>query len=128
MLALNDDRWQFLTTFFGEAQALPLVISEWLLALGTDQESTIYYGDLFDTFLHQATITNAAFAIVPWLIHICQQKHTNLQVEYLTDVALVEANRLTSGVYFNRDGTEPYPGYSIPTRGIMLSIFPILRW
>jgi hypothetical protein len=64
---------------------------------------------LFDVFLHQVTITNAAFAVVPWLVHICQQGSTRFQVEYLTDVALVEANRLKHGAYYHRKGTQAYP-------------------
>jgi hypothetical protein len=34
-----------------------------------------------------------------------------LQVEYLIDVALVEANRISHGVYGNREGTEAYPAW-----------------
>jgi hypothetical protein len=80
-----------------------------LEAIGSDQENAIYYEDLFDLFLHQATITNAAFAVVPWLVYVCKKGITKFQVEYLTDVALVEANRLKYGVYSNRKGTEEYP-------------------
>lgn len=109
MLPLDDDRWGCLTTFFGEPEDVPKVLREWLLSIGSDQEDTIYREDLFDLFLHQATITNAAFAVVPWLVHVCKKGDTRWRVEYLTDVALVEANRLKRGIYFNREGTEPCP-------------------
>lgn len=109
MLALDDRRWGYLTTFFGEPEDVPKVLGEWLLSIGSDQEDTIYREDLFDLFLHQATITNAAIAVVPWLVHVCMNYDTRWRVEYLTDVALVEANRLKYGVYANREGTEPYP-------------------
>ena len=109
MLSLNDDRWRFLTTFFGKPDELPTVIGEWLASIGSDQEQTIFYRDLFDLFLHQATITNAAFAVVPWIVDVCKKGETKYEVEYLTHVALVEANRLKSGLYFNRQGTEEYP-------------------
>jgi hypothetical protein len=46
---------------------------------------------------------------VPWLVHICKEGVTKFQVEYLTDVALVEANRLKYGVYHTCEGTEAYP-------------------
>jgi len=64
---------------------------------------------LLHLFLHQATITNAAFAVVPWLVDVCAKYQSRFQVEYLTDVSLVEANRLKHGVYFNRHGTEVFP-------------------
>ena len=109
MLPLDDEKWKDLTTFFGESENLPLVLGKWLEAIGSDQESIIYSEELFDLFLHQVTITNVAFAVVPWLVNVCKQGSTEFQVEYLTDVALVEANRLKYGVYCNREGTEEYP-------------------
>jgi len=111
MLSLTDDRWPLLTTFFGDPQDLPRVLSEWLASIGFDQERTIYHRDLFNLFLHQGTITNAAFAVVPWLVHVCATRETRFAVEYLTDAALVEANRLKSGVYWNREGTERFPDW-----------------
>jgi hypothetical protein len=60
-------------------------------------------------FLHQGTITNAAFAVVPWLVDVCKRQPTKHHVKYLTDVALVEANRLKHGVYFNHKRTEENP-------------------
>jgi hypothetical protein len=109
MLPLDDARWACLTTFSGKPEDVPQVLREWLASVGTAQEDTIYGRDLFDLFLHQATITNAAFAVVPWLVDICNKRETPYRVEYLTDVALVEANRLQYGVYYNRKGTEAYP-------------------
>jgi hypothetical protein len=114
MLPLDDEKWRCLTTFFGEPENLPAVIKKWLEAIGTDQEITIYYQYLFDLFLHQVTITNAAFAVVPWLVHVCREGITKFQSEYLTDIALVEANRLKYGVYYNREGTEAYPEWLMP--------------
>jgi hypothetical protein len=109
MLSLDDDRWERLTTFFGSGKELPSVLNQWLASIGSDEEATIYGRDLFDMYLHQATITNAAFAEVPWLVDVCKKRRTKHRVEYLTDVALVEANRLKYGVYFNREGAEEFP-------------------
>ncbi len=112
MLPLDDDRWQQLTTFFKEPKDIPKILEEWLASVGFDQnEAKIYYDILFDIFLHQTTITNVAFAIVPWLLHVCRTRDTRLRATYLTDIALVEANRLTHGVYYNREGTEKYPNW-----------------
>ena len=109
MLPLDDDKWKRLTTFFGEAENLPSMINGWLESIGSEQEETVYFRDLAELFLHQATITNAAFAVVPWLLHVCKEGVTKFQVEYLTDIALVEANRLKYGLYYNREGTEEFP-------------------
>src|SRR5262245_19789532 len=109
MLPLHDHRWGELTTFFGEPEKLPVVLREWLASIGGDEEETIYRRDLFDQFLHQGTITNAAFAVVPWLVDVCHRGRTSYRLEYLTDVALVEANRLKYGLYCHREGTEQYP-------------------
>ena len=109
MLPLADERWGQLTTFFGKPENVPKVLGEWLASIGFDQEETIYQRDLFNLFLHQGTITNVAFAIVPWLVDVAKNGTTTYQVEYLADVAHVEANRLTRGLYFNREGTEETP-------------------
>jgi hypothetical protein len=114
MLSLDDDRWERLTTFFPSPKDLPKVLGRWLASIGTEEEQTIYGRDLFDLFLHQATITNAAFAVVPWLVDVCKKCKTKHRVEYLTDVALVEANRIKYGVYFNRKGTEENPQWLMP--------------
>lgn len=111
MLPLDDPRWGQLTTFFGEPEDLPKVLDEWLASIGFDQEATIYQRDLFNFFLHQATITNAAFAVVPWLVDVCKKCETRYRVEYLTAVALVEANRLKHGVYWHREGTDVAPDW-----------------
>ncbi len=112
MLPLDDDRWQQLTTFFKEPKDIPKILEEWLASVGFDQnESTIYHDDLFDIFLHQTTITNVAFAIVPWLVHVCRTRDTRFRATYLSDVALVEALRIKFGVHDNREGTEKYPDW-----------------
>jgi hypothetical protein len=109
MLPLDDDRWGQLTTFFEEPKHLPKVLRTWLESIGLNHEEGIYNRELFDLFLHQATITNAAFAVVPWLVQVCKEGRTNLRGQYLIDVALVEANRLEYGVCGNRRKTAPYP-------------------
>jgi hypothetical protein len=60
-------------------------------------------------FLHQGIITDAAFAVVPWLVEVCKKGETRFRVEYLTDLATVEAYRLTSGLHWHSEGTEEYP-------------------
>ena len=74
MLQLNDLRWKELTSFFGEAADIPVAIDKWLVSVGSENEEEVYDEDLFDLFLHQMTITNAAFAIVPWMMHVCANR------------------------------------------------------
>jgi hypothetical protein len=109
MLALDDRRWKDLRTFFGKPADLPKVLEAWMRVIGSAVEYRFYCQEVLDMFLHQATISNAAFAVVPWLVDVCKQRSTVWQMEYLTDVALVEANRLTYGVYTRRAVRDPYP-------------------
>lgn len=44
-----------------------------------------------------------------WLVHVCAEGKTKFQIEYLTDVAVVEANRLKHGLYCHREGTDAEP-------------------
>jgi hypothetical protein len=48
---------------------------------------------------------------VPWLVHVCEEGKTQLQIDYLTHVALVEANRLAHGAQGKQSGTEQYPDW-----------------
>jgi hypothetical protein len=114
MLQLNDPRWKELTSFFGEPADIPAAIDKWLASVGTKTEKEVYFEDLFELFLHQMTITNAAFAIVPWMMHVCARQDTKLRMIYLTHIGAVEAGRIEHGVYYNRDETEECPEWLMP--------------
>lgn len=111
MLPLSSPRWSELDTFFGKPEQVPVVLREWVDAIGFDQEQEIYSRDLFDLFLHQGTITNVAFAVVPWIVEACRHAVPTHRAQYLADVALVELNRLTHGVHFVRDGGIAEPDW-----------------
>ena len=91
------------------------MIEEWLKSIGKESEEDVYVEGLFEIFLHQLTITNAAFAIVPWLMHACAQPETKCRFGYVTDIGVVEANRIEHGLYYNREGTEEYPLWLMPS-------------
>lgn len=114
MLPLDSPRWSELDTFFDRPDKVPKVLAEWLDAIGFDQEMTIYLRDLHELFLHQATTTNVAYAIVPWLVNNLSRSELHNQASYLTDVGFVELRRLTVGVYFVRDGGEAEPSWLMP--------------
>lgn len=109
MLPLDDPRWQELHPFFGRPEDVPGMLADWWQAIGTDYEELLYTRDLFDLFLHQGTITNLAFAIVPWLVAAATTEGSRQPVRYLTDVALVEWRRLHNGPYAppGRPGEPP---------------------
>lgn len=108
VLALDSPRWAELDTFFREGESVPRLLAEWIDAIGFDQESTIYR-QLFQLYLHQGTITNVAFAVVPWLVSQLCRCDPHQQADYLSDIGLVEFRRLTGGVHFLRAGGESEP-------------------
>lgn len=119
MLALESNRWLELTTFVGKPIDSPRRVSEWLAAIGTEKEKQIYRDKLCDWFLHQSTITNLAFAVVPWIVQVVDygkavDERAERNADYLIDVALVEMNRLSCGVHFTREGTEAVPQWLMP--------------
>jgi hypothetical protein len=109
MLPLDSPRWSELDVFFGESEQAPIVLKKWIDAIGFDQERTIYERGLYQLFLHQGTITNLAFAVVPWIVEHCRHAEISNRMEYIADVALVELNRLTCGVHYVRDGGDTEP-------------------
>lgn len=111
MLALDSPRWSELDTFFDSPEKVPKVLAEWVDAIGFDLEMTIYLRDLHELFLHQATTTNVAYAVVPWLVNNLSRSELYNQASYLTDVGWVELRRLTGGVKFLRDGGEAEPSW-----------------
>jgi hypothetical protein len=112
MLPLDSPHWQELDPFFGKPEAVPKVLGEWWRAIGTDFEELIYARDLFDLFLHQGTIRHVSFAVVPWLVAAVTEAGSRRAAKYITDVALVEWNRLVHGIH--GPGPVRRPGLSPP--------------
>jgi hypothetical protein len=112
MLPLDSPRWNELNPFYGQPEDVPIVLADWLQSIGFDQEPTIYWDRLFQLFLHQGTITNLAYAVVPWLVEAATVRCSPLAADYLADVAMVEWDRLEFGTYSPRGtpGEEP-PGW-----------------
>lgn len=111
MLPLDSPRWSELDTFFDKPEKVPVILREWVDAIGFDQEMTIYLRDLHELFLHQATITDAACAVVPWIVAHCPRAETCNRIQYLSDVVLVELRRLTCGLHSVREGGDPEPAW-----------------
>ncbi|TWT29258.1 hypothetical protein KOR42_55350 [Thalassoglobus neptunius] len=96
MLPFEDPRWNELSTFYDDD--LASVVHEWSMAVGFDQESDIYHR-LFNLYLHQNTITNSAFVVVPYVVKHCQSVSAEDRAGYLIDVATVEYCRLRHGCW-----------------------------
>lgn len=108
MLPLDSPRWQELDPFFGKPERVPKVLGEWWQAIGMDFEEQIYSRELFDLFLHQGTIRNISFAVVPWLVAAVTDAGSRSAAKYITDVALVEWRRLDNGIHpVGRSGLPP---------------------
>ncbi len=43
---------------------------------------------------HQGSITTSAYALVPYLVTLCDQRKTPFNIEYLADVAWIEMSRI----------------------------------
>jgi hypothetical protein len=103
MLPLDDPRWCQFETFFGEPCELPGVIRAWLAAVGTEDEETIYCRDLGEIFLHQGTIVDAAYAVVPWLVRVIEGGKSPHRAWYLDDVIAIERYRIYYEILWDRD-------------------------
>ncbi|AKF08340.1 hypothetical protein DB32_005489 [Sandaracinus amylolyticus] len=79
-LDLESPRWAELETHFGDGGEVPLAIERWLGARGRDLERD-EYGELFELFLHQLSITSCAYAVVPWLVHGLAESAPELALE-----------------------------------------------
>jgi hypothetical protein len=94
MLPLDSPRWVTLSTFFGSPRELPDYLQRWQNGLGTPEEQDVYRR-FQDYFLHQATITDVAYAVAPYLALALDEKRTTRAFDYVLDLGLIEANRLT---------------------------------
>ena len=92
MLPLNSRRWCTFKTYFGKAADLPERIHRWQRAIGEADEKSLWH-DLWEMFLHQFTITDAAYAVTPNIVAELQRVAPAERFDYLVDVGLVEAAR-----------------------------------
>jgi hypothetical protein len=72
-LPLDSPRWKSLKAHFGNAAvdtelaAVPKLLERWHRAVGTYAEE-YEYDPLFESYLHQLTILDVAYAVVPHLV------------------------------------------------------------
>jgi DNA-directed RNA polymerase subunit F len=98
-LPLESTRWRELKAHFGNAgqdtelPSVPTLLRRWHEAVGTYGEE-YEYGDLRESFLHQGTILDVAYAVVPHLASRLSELDPDRRSEVLEDIAVVEAVRL----------------------------------
>lgn len=92
MLPLDSPRWKSFSTFFGSSEQVPMRLAAWRQSIGTLDENA-KWTELHDTFLHQYSITDAAYAVVP---HVCQELarlESKWRIKYLVELALIDSAR-----------------------------------
>jgi hypothetical protein len=93
MLPLDSPRWHKLKTFTPEPARLPGLVDQWRQA-NVPKKATALWRELVDFFLHQFSITDAAYAVLPYVAAELQRMPPRQQFDYIVDASLVEAARL----------------------------------
>jgi len=100
-LPLTSKRWQTLKAHFGnaghdgdEVPAVPKLLRRWVRTVGTYEEEYAH-DPLRESYLHQGTILDVAYAVVPHLVLQLERLDDDRCSEVLDDLALVDAIRRT---------------------------------
>jgi hypothetical protein len=96
MWSLDDKRWRSLRTFFHSGRTLPGLIRRWQAGLGSPEAEEVW-AELRDLFLHQLTITNAAYAVLPYMVAGLERVPVGKRLNYLVDLGVSEAARRNPG-------------------------------
>jgi len=92
MLPLDSPSWSGFKTYFGQPSELPHRIRRCQQSIGTGEEETTWNA-LWGEFLHQGTITDAAFAVVPYVIQELGRIAPERWLTYFVELGLIEADR-----------------------------------
>jgi hypothetical protein len=96
MLPLDSPRWKSFSTYFGTPEEMPRRIAEWREAIGGRDEEREWSG-LWEQFLHQGTIKDAAYAAVPHVVRELGRVEPRKRFDYLVELGLIESARQQSG-------------------------------
>lgn len=97
-LPLDSARWLELKAHFGNAgvdgdlPSLPSLLARWNHAVGSYAEEYLYQ-DIFESYLHQNTILDVAYAVVPHLAARLPDLDPDRRSAVLDDLACVETTR-----------------------------------
>ncbi len=99
-LPLDSPRWASLHAHFGNASvdadlpSVPSLIARWNRAVGSYAEEYAYQ-DLLESYLHQRTILDVAYAVVPHVAARLPELDRDRRLSVLDDLSLVDKTRLT---------------------------------
>jgi hypothetical protein len=96
MLPLDSPRWKSFSTYFGTPEQVPQRLASWRQSIGSPDEES-QWCDLWEQFLHQGTITDAAYAAVPHVVWELDRVEPRKRFDYLVELALIESARQTDG-------------------------------
>jgi hypothetical protein len=94
MLALDSPRWKLFSTYFGSPEQVPQRLASWRQSIGSPDEES-QWSELWEQFLHQFTITDAAYAAVPHVVRELDRVEPRKRFDYLVELALIESARQT---------------------------------
>ena len=100
-LPLTSERWHTLKAHFDnaakdddEVPSVTKLLPRWVASIGTYAEE--YEHDMLrESYLHQGTILDVAYAVVPHLVLQLEQLDADRRIEVLDDIALVDEIRNT---------------------------------
>ena len=107
MLALDSDRWSTLHTLFAQGAEIPHAIRRWRDSLGSPSEPDAWE-DLSKFYTHQATVTDAAFAVTPYLVEELSHVPRERLLHYVADVGVTEGYRQAEGCTVPEDLAAEY--------------------
>ena len=96
MLPLDSPRWAEFEVYFGQPRQVPERLALWRESIGGPDEKR-RWSELWEQFLHQFTITDAAYAAMPHVVVRLNHIPARGQFEYLLDVGLIESARQHEG-------------------------------
>jgi hypothetical protein len=96
MLSLDSPRWKSFSTYFGSPEQVPQRLASWRESIGGPDED-LQWSELWEQFLHQFTITDAAYAAVPHVVGDLDRVAPRKRFDYLVELALIEGARQSAG-------------------------------
>jgi len=92
MLPPDSPCWKSFSVHFGTPEQVPERLASWRESIGGPDEAS-NWSDLWEQFLHQGTITDAAYAAVPHIVRELERIAPRNRLNYLVEVAEIEAAR-----------------------------------
>jgi hypothetical protein len=135
MLPLDSSRWMSFRTFFGTPKQVPQMLGTWQRSIGSHDESigshdeSSRWSDLWELFLHQCTITDAAYAAFPHVVFQLNRVEPRKRFDYLVELALIESARQNDAdaPELAADLTDAYHASVVPARRFAIELLS-LEW